>query len=98
MRSIAAPTFFPSYQQYVDGGIFAHDPSSLALNLSISPLRMGIKPEKIVLLSLGTGKVKMLKKLLFYKKNFNQVNYYYDDPNHDWGYVQWLPKLPYCFW
>jgi patatin-like phospholipase/acyl hydrolase len=31
MRSGAAPTFFPSYQQYTDGGIFSHDPSSQAL-------------------------------------------------------------------
>ena len=35
----AAPTFFPSFQQYVDGGMFAHDPASAALNLAMSPKR-----------------------------------------------------------
>jgi len=24
--------------------------------------------------------------------------HYYDDPNHDWGYKQWVPKLTNCFW
>jgi patatin-like phospholipase/acyl hydrolase len=28
MRTTAAPTYFPSYQSYVDGGMFAHDPAS----------------------------------------------------------------------
>jgi hypothetical protein len=82
MRTAAAPTFFPSDQQYVDGGMFAHDPASTALTMAISPKRLGIRPEDIVLLSLGTG----------------NVNHYYDDPNHNWGYVQWLPKLGNCFW
>jgi len=31
MRTAAAPTYFPSYQSYVDGGMFAHDPASSAL-------------------------------------------------------------------
>lgn len=39
MRTGAAPTFFPSYQQYVDGGIFAHDPASCALSLAMSPTK-----------------------------------------------------------
>jgi len=82
MRTIAAPTYFPSYQQYVDGGLFAHDPSSLALSLSLSPKRLNKRPEEIAILSLGTGR----------------VFHYYEDKTHDWGYYQWIPRLPSCFW
>jgi len=82
MRTIAAPTFFPSYQQFVDGGLFAHDPASGALSLAMSPTKLNKRPEDIILLSLGTGR----------------VLHYYDDPNHDWGYMQWVPKLTNCFW
>eukprot|EP01097_Dermamoeba_algensis_P005385 TRINITY_DN3423_c0_g2_i1.p1 TRINITY_DN3423_c0_g2~~TRINITY_DN3423_c0_g2_i1.p1 ORF type:complete len:113 (+),score=26.84 TRINITY_DN3423_c0_g2_i1:125-463(+) len=46
---------------------------------------LGEKPNQIVLLSLGTGK----------------TNHYYpnkNSENHDWGYVQWVPKLPSVLW
>eukprot|EP01114_Cavostelium_apophysatum_P019533 TRINITY_DN6322_c0_g1_i1.p1 TRINITY_DN6322_c0_g1~~TRINITY_DN6322_c0_g1_i1.p1 ORF type:complete len:652 (-),score=98.30 TRINITY_DN6322_c0_g1_i1:24-1979(-) len=80
MKSIMAPTFFPSYQGYVDGGLFAHDPSSLALSMVLGKLNK--RPDEICVLSLGTGR----------------VYHHYDDPSHDWGYVQWVPKLTNCFW
>ncbi len=35
---MAAPTFFPSYQGYIDGGVFAHNPSSSALSLLMGPI------------------------------------------------------------
>lgn len=84
MRSAAAPTFFPSYQNYVDGGMFAQDPSSVALSYAMSPRRdIHRRPEDIVLLSIGTGKVRR----------------YYEDPNgHDYGYVQWGPKILNVLW
>ncbi|PRP74836.1 hypothetical protein PROFUN_09536 [Planoprotostelium fungivorum] len=85
MRTISAPTFFPSYQGFVDGGIFAHDPSSQVLSFILSPKRMSRSPRDIFMLSLGTGKV-----FNYYESN--------GDPPHDWGYVQWLPKLPACIW
>jgi patatin-like phospholipase/acyl hydrolase len=56
-----------SFQQYVDGGMFAHDPASCALTYALSKRRLGIPLEDIVLLSLGTG----------------HVNHYYaDERNH----------------
>eukprot|EP01117_Protostelium_nocturnum_P019052 TRINITY_DN813_c1_g1_i4.p1 TRINITY_DN813_c1_g1~~TRINITY_DN813_c1_g1_i4.p1 ORF type:complete len:235 (+),score=37.27 TRINITY_DN813_c1_g1_i4:500-1204(+) len=82
MRTIAAPTIFPSYQKYVDGGLFAHDPSSQTLSFVLSPKRMNKNPREVCLLSFGTGRV------------FR----FYDDPNHDWGYYQWISRLPACFW
>ncbi|ELR20011.1 PH domain containing protein [Acanthamoeba castellanii str. Neff] len=82
MRTIAAPTYFPSHQQHVDGGMFAHDPASSALTLAISPYWLNKKLDEVVLLSFGTGK----------------VNHYYEDDSHDWGYMQWVPKLAGVLW
>jgi hypothetical protein len=53
----AAPTYFPPYKhpQYgycVDGGVFANNPSSLALAVA---LQAGTPLSEIVMLSLGTG-------------------------------------------
>ncbi len=50
MRSTSAPTFFPSYQDCVDGGIAANDPSILAYALFRSYFE-----EEPILLSFGTG-------------------------------------------
>eukprot|EP00727_Mastigamoeba_balamuthi_P005590 m51a1_g1650 putative patatin family protein (738) ;mRNA; f:343511-346434 len=86
MRTTAAPTFFPSFQGFVDGGMFAQDPSNVALEFALSPHR-GIEAclEDVCLLSIGTGKV---------------MRYYEDatDNGHDWGYMQWVPKLLTIFW
>jgi hypothetical protein len=48
----------------------------------MSPRKLNKRPQDIVLLSLGTGRVR----------------HYYDSPDHDWGYVQWVPRLTNCFW
>jgi hypothetical protein len=114
MRTAAAPTYFPSWQQYVDGyvadndrgssilsgwrshvrdrvtdctccvrsGMFAHDPASEALKLAISPFKLKLPPSDIIMLSFGTGK----------------VNHAFEDSEYDWGYVQWVPKLPALLW
>jgi hypothetical protein len=55
MRTTAAPTYFPSYQSYVDGGMFAHDPASTALIMSMTKLNKSV--DKIKIFSMGTGKV-----------------------------------------
>jgi hypothetical protein len=44
---------------------------------------MNQKLEDTYLLSLGTGR----------------TTHYYSDPNnHDWGYRQWVTRLPSCLW
>ncbi|WP_420421819.1 patatin-like phospholipase family protein [Simkania sp.] len=48
MRSSAAPTYFPSYQGYVDGGMAANDPAAFAY----AALK---NREEVSLLSFGTG-------------------------------------------
>ena len=54
LRSSAAPTYFPTYQGYADGGVVANNPSMAAL---AQALHEGIPQEEISLLSLGTGLV-----------------------------------------
>lgn len=52
LRSCAAPTFFPSHQGYIDGGVVANSPATCALAQAI---REGAQLADIRLLSLGTG-------------------------------------------
>ena len=86
MRSTAAPTYFPSWQGYVDGGMYAQDPSSVALALALSPARgLAVPLARVVLLSVGTGYVK---------------RYYEDRGNnhHDYGMAQWAPHILNVLW
>ncbi|MCH9811503.1 patatin-like phospholipase family protein [bacterium] len=55
VRSAAAPLYFPSYQGYVDGGVYAVNPSLLAYSRVIDPSVGGVDPEEVRLLSLGNG-------------------------------------------
>jgi Ca2+-binding EF-hand superfamily protein len=55
LRSMAAPTYFPSYQNFIDGGVCANSPSMCAVAQLVAP-RYGQKAiSDIVLLSFGTG-------------------------------------------
>jgi patatin-like phospholipase/acyl hydrolase len=74
----AAPTYFPSFEGFVDGGVFANNPSMCALAQS-QDIRYEPTPalEDVVLFSLGTG-----------------MNLYHiEGQTHDWGYAQWAPML-----
>ncbi|HEY3780094.1 MAG TPA: patatin-like phospholipase family protein [Fimbriimonadaceae bacterium] len=56
MRSSAAPTYFPIYQNHVDGGMVANNPSMCALAQALDPVRgPGVQLDDIVILSVGTG-------------------------------------------
>lgn len=52
LRSSAAPCYFPSHQQYVDGGVVANNPSVHAIARLI---KEKVSLNKISLLSLGSG-------------------------------------------
>ena len=52
MRSSAAPTYFPSRGEYVDGGVVANNPSA---QLIAKLVQQGVPLEEICVLSIGTG-------------------------------------------
>ena len=57
LRSGSAPTYFRCYQGYVDGGVFANNPSAcgIAAAAGVPPNGYGADLRDIVCLSLGTG-------------------------------------------
>ncbi len=81
MSTSAAPTYFPTYINYVDGGVVANNPSMAALaqtqdgRAEIEPTRPALSD--IRLLSLGTGTVLS----------------YIAGQNLDWGDAQWVKPL-----
>jgi patatin-like phospholipase/acyl hydrolase len=72
-----APTFFPVYNGYIDGGVVAGNPSVCALAQALHPLTGGQKLEDVRLLSISTG--------------LNPR--YLEGEDEDWGLVQWAPHL-----
>ena len=76
----AAPTYFESVDGYVDGGVYATNPSVCALAQTQDvriPVDERADLEDLRLLSLGTGR--SLR--------------YIEGKTHDWGYVQWIRPL-----
>lgn len=78
MYTSAAPTYFPSVDGYIDGGVYASNPSMCAL-AQTQDQQYAPTPslDDVVLLSLGTGTSLQ----------------YITDNSHDWGYVQWIKPL-----
>ena len=74
----AAPTYFPSVNGFIDGGVHTSNPSMCAL-AQTQDQRYNPTPslEDVVLLSLVTGIS------LQYVKGHS----------HDWGYIQWIKPL-----
>jgi patatin-like phospholipase/acyl hydrolase len=74
----AAPTYFPSVEGYVDGGVYANNPSMCALaqtqDSRYPPTR---SLDEVAMLSLGTGTSLQ----------------YIEGRSHDWGYTQWVRPL-----
>jgi patatin-like phospholipase/acyl hydrolase len=77
LRTSAAPTYFPVYQGFADGGLVANNPSMCAVAQALDKNTGKQKLNKITLLSIGTG---VLPKFV---KGFNE----------NWGYLQWAPHL-----
>jgi len=76
----AAPTYFATFDGYVDGGVFATNPSMCALAQTQDvriPADERANLAELRLLSLGTGR--SLR--------------YIEGKTHDWGYVQWVRPL-----
>jgi patatin-like phospholipase/acyl hydrolase len=74
----AAPTYFPSVDGYIDGGVYASNPSMCAVAQTQDRRYAPTPPlDQVVLLALGTGTSLQ----------------YVAGPTHDWGYVQWVKPL-----
>ncbi len=78
LYTAAAPTYFPSVDGYIDGGVYANNPAMCGL-AQTQDTRYRPTPalDEVVLLSLGTGTS------LFYIRG----------KTLDWGYVQWAKPL-----
>jgi patatin-like phospholipase/acyl hydrolase len=76
-RTAAAPTFFPTYQGYIDGGTVANNPSMAALCQAIDSGSGNQPLQDVVLLSVGTG--------------INPA--YISGGELDWGITQWAKPL-----
>jgi patatin-like phospholipase/acyl hydrolase len=82
MRSAAAPVMWPVFQGFVDGGMFANDPSMLALTRVLEERRDRSTPrghardvlETVRLLSVGEG----------------SIPHHLTLQNATWGYREWL--------
>ena len=55
LSSSAAPTYFPSYKGFVDGGVIANSPTAISLLAALAALGPSYSLEQIRLLSIGTG-------------------------------------------
>ena len=77
LRTAAAPTYFPIYQGYIDGGVVAPNPSLCALAQALHAQSGGQKLEDITLLSISTGSNPR----------------YLEAEHADWGLVQWAPHM-----
>ncbi len=77
LRTSAAPTYFPVYQGYVDGGVATNNPSMCGLAQAIDAGTGGQQLEDIVMLSFGTG--------------FNPR--YLAGEESDWGLLQWARPI-----
>jgi len=78
VRSASAPTYFPSHQGFIDGGVFANNPGLSAMSLAMSPSNDNIPADKIIVLSIGTGISSVFME---------------GGPDYDWGLLNWAPKL-----
>ncbi len=80
METSAAPTYFPSYKGFIDGGVIANNPSMAALAQALdgrNPAAERATIEDITLLSIGTGTSLQ----------------YIKDKELDWGDAQWIKPL-----
>ena len=79
LYTAAAPTYFPSVDGYIDGGVYANNPSMCALAQTQDEKYFDppASISEVVLLSFGTG----------------TSLYYIEGKRHDWGYAQWIKPL-----
>jgi patatin-like phospholipase/acyl hydrolase len=77
LRTSSAPTYFPVYQGYVDGGVVANNPSMAALAQAIDNVTGAQQLADLRLLSIGTGLTPV----------------FVAGDEHNWGLAQWAHIL-----
>jgi uncharacterized protein len=77
LRTSAAPTYFPAYQGYVDGGVVANNPAMAALAQAIDCVKGGQQLADLRIFSVGTGITPQ----------------FVSGTTLDWGLAQWAPVL-----
>lgn len=77
LRTTAAPTYFPVYQGFIDGGVAANNPAMCALAQALDPATANQHLDDVALLGVGTG----------------VRPHYIEGETHDWGYAQWAASL-----
>lgn len=78
LYTTAAPIFFPSVNGYIDGAIYANNPSMCAFAQTQDRRNtMRPHPSNVVMISFGTG----------------MSNRFIPGTTHDWGYAQWARPL-----
>jgi patatin-like phospholipase/acyl hydrolase len=77
LRTSAAPTFFPIFQGYIDGGVVASNPAMCALAQALNKGTGGQELDQVLLLSMGTGRNPR----------------FLTSVDGDWGLAQWAPHL-----
>jgi patatin-like phospholipase/acyl hydrolase len=79
MCTSAAPTYFPSYNGFVDGGVAANSPTMAALAQALDPGTGGQQLADVRLISFGTG----------------QSPNFIAGQRNNWGLLQWAsPAIP----
>jgi patatin-like phospholipase/acyl hydrolase len=80
MSTSAAPTYFPSYGVYIDGGVIANNPSMAAIAQALDGRNQAGERAtlgEIKLLSIGTGAALQ----------------FIGGQDHDWGDAQWIKPI-----
>lgn len=77
LRTSAAPTYFPSHDGYIDGGVVANNPSMSAVAQALDPRGAGMALGDLLVLSIGTG----IEPKYIAKRKV------------DWGWGQWARPM-----
>jgi len=95
MRTSAAPTFFPVFKGYTDGGIVANNPSILAVAKAMAH-HPTVTPRNVAVLSLGAGTYPRHTNVFSSATARDQVDILGQTKTigrADWGIKQWIPFL-----